>query len=389
MAPPFSGSLPALLAEAQRRAGLDDFGTGEWREGLERALAEFDEAGFSPAGAIAAREFLLANLVARLRTVEGFKANPQAMARPIVRPMIVTGIVRSGTTALHKLLAVDPQFQGAEHWLCAAPQPRPPRAEWADNPDFITAKAALDAMIAVAPEVLDDHGMAVDTVEESLNILSHCFHSNMLPSQFDIPRYDAWFKSTDDTFSYRYLADVMRLIGANDPDRTWLLKNPTDTFSLAEILEVFPDAMIVQTHRDPLQAVPSIVNLLRGAHRMFRGEENIDYPKIFAREQEMWALAMERADAVKDANPGRVFDVDFRHFVKNQMEVVRKIYDHFGLELRPEVENAMQDWLDAHPRKSSTMQRFTPEDFGASTEELKQRYAAYRERYGYAQADGA
>ncbi|MFV0645914.1 MAG: sulfotransferase family protein [Sphingomonadaceae bacterium] len=380
----FAGSTESLLAEARNRAGHNDFGPDEWREGLDRALDEFDEAGFSAEGAVAAREFLLANLVARLKAIAGFKANPDAMARPITRPMIVTGIVRSGTTALHKLLAVDPQFQGAEHWLCGAPQPRPPRAEWAGNPDFDQAKSALDIMIELAPEVLEDHGMAVDTVEESLNILVQNFHCNMFCSQFDLPRYDAWFKSTTDTASYRYLADIIRLIGANNPDLTWLLKNPTDTFSLAEVFEVFPDAMVVQTHRDPLQAVPSLVNLLGGAHRIFRGEGNIDYNRIFAREQEMWAQAMERAEAVKAKLPGRVFDVDFRSFVTDQMGVIRQIYAHFDLTLKPSVEQAMQEWLDANPRKSGTMQRFTPEDYGGSSEELIQRNAAYRQRYGYA-----
>ncbi len=202
-------------------------------------------------------------------------------------------------------------------------------------------------------------------------------------SQTSIPKYDAWYKSTDDTFSYRHFADNLRLIGANDPERTWLLKNPTDAFSLQQVLNVFPDAMIVQTHRDPLQAVPSIVNLLAGAHRFYVGEQ-ADMAKVFAREQEMWALAVERADAVKAAIPGRVVDVDFGNFVRDQMGVVQKIYDHFGLTLSAAAETAMRNWLAANPRKSTTMQRFTPEDWGGSTGNLVERYAAYRERYGFA-----
>lgn len=380
----FADARQDLVAEASKRTGLEDTGDDEWREGFDRLLDELDEAELSPEGAIAAREQIVGHLTARLRAVAGFKANPVAMERPIRRPLIVTGIVRSGTTALHKLLAQDPQFQGPEHWLCNAPQPRPPREEWSDNVDFCQSKAVLDAMFEVAPEMRDDHGMAVDTVEESLNILTHCFRTNMYASQFRIPRYDAWYRSTDDTPSYRYLADVLRLIGANDPDRTWLLKNPTDTFSMREVLNVFPDAMIVQTHRDPLQSVPSVVNLLRGGHRMFRGDGNIGDKAIFAREQEMWAQAMEAAEEVKSANPGLVFDVDFRTFVKNQMGVVRAIYDHFGLTLSPAAESAMVKWLKDNPRKSKTMQRFTPEDFGGSTSELLDRYADYRTKYGYA-----
>lgn len=380
----FAESKEALLAEARLRTGLEDFGSGEWREGYERLLEELDEAGFSSDGAFAAREHILSNLSARLKAVDGFARHPEAMKRPIRRPLIVTGIVRSGTTALHKLLAMDRQFQGAEHWICAAPQPRPPRTSWQDNADFERARVAMDAMAAVSPEVLDDHGMAIDGVEESLNVLSHGFHSNMFPSQYAIPRYDAWYRSTPDDASYRYFADVLRLIGAHEPDRTWLIKNPTDTFSLEEVLNVFPDARIVQTHRDPLQAVPSIVNLIGGAHRMFRGEGRVDYNAIFEREQEMWAEAMERADRVKEANPGRVLDVQFRDFVADQMSVVRAIYAHFDLSLSSTAEAAMREWLAANPRKSATMQRFTPEDFGGSTADLEARFQSYRRRFGYA-----
>ncbi len=376
-------SAEFLLSEAARRADLDDFGPDSYREGLDRLTSDLDGAGLKPEGEGAARETILAMLAARLKAVAGFKAHPEAMARPIVRPLVITGIVRSGTTALHKLLSMDPQFQGPEHWLCAAPQPRPPRESWAANPDFQRAKAALDAIIEIAPEVLEDHGAAVDDVEESLNILGQSFCSNMYPSQFDIPAYDSWYRSTDDTFSYSYLADVLRLIGAHEPNRRWLIKNPTDTFSMRQLLNVFPDAMIVQTHRDPLQSVPSVCNLLAGAHRVFRGDQT-DMAKVYAREQEMWALALEKAEAVKATVPGQVIDIQFKEFVRDQMAAVAQIYDHFGLTLSAEAEGAMRQWLADHPRRSTTMHRFTPEDFGGSTASLLERYKAYREQYGYA-----
>lgn len=378
----FAGTRQELCEEASRRTGLTDFGGTDFHEPLDILLNDLDDAGFSSGGAIGARENLLGFLTARLRATEGFKHHPEAMKRPIVRPLIVTGIVRSGTTALHKLLSMDPQFQGAEHWLCAAPQPRPARAEWAGNPDFQRAKAILDAMIEQAPEFFDDHGMAVDTVEESLNLLPQSFCSNMFPSQFVAPNYDRWYRAQDDTASYERFADNLRLIGAHD-ERRWLLKNPTDVFSLQEVLNVFPDAMVVQTHRDPLQSIPSVVNLIGAAHRLFRGDK-ADIPAVYAREEEFWALALSRADAIKDAHPGQVFDAQFGDFVKNQIGVVEQIYAHFGLELSAEAESAMRVWLEANPRRSTTMQRFTPEDYGHSSEGLKERYKAYRQRYGYA-----
>lgn len=380
----FATAHEALEEEARRRTGYDDFGADDYREGYGRLLDDLDHARLGDHGVVAAREQVLDFLTGRLRSIAGFKAHPDALRRAIVRPLIITGIVRSGTTALHKLLSMDPQFQGIEHWLTFAPQPRPARRDWPGNPDFERAREKLDALAAVAPEVIEDHGMAIDAVEESLHMLPQSFCSNMFPSQLDIPRYDAWYRATDDTFSYAHFANNLRLIGANEPpERTWLLKNPTDTYSLQQVLNVFPDAMIVQTHRDPLQAVPSIVNLLAGAHRVFRGAD-VEMARVFAREQEMWAEAMERADAVKATMPGRCLDVIFGDFVRDQMGVVQRIYDHFGLTLGAEAEDAMRDWLAANPRKSMTMQRFTPEDWGGSTAALVERNAAYRQRYGFA-----
>jgi hypothetical protein len=379
---PFAQSQDILIEEARTASGLEDLGRDDFREGYGRLLDELDFAGLSEAGGVAARYQLVGTLTARLRAVAGFKANPDAIARPIKRPLVITGIVRSGTTALHKLLSMDPQFQGAEHWLTAAPQPRPPREDWLQSPDFQRSKAQLDAMFEIAPEMLEDHDMSVDGVEESLNILAQSFCSNMFPSQFVIPSYDAWYRSSDDTFSYRHFADNLKLIGAREPHRSWLVKNPTDTFSLRQLLNVFPDAMIVQTHRDPVQAIPSIVNLIAGAHRIFRGEE-ADAEAIFAREQQFWAEAMARADAVKATMPGRVLDIFFNDFVEDQMAVVERIYDHFELSLGAEAEAAMRSWLEANPRRSTTLQRFTPEDYGHRTGELLEIYADYRRHYGF------
>lgn len=381
--PTFHASKDALLAEASERSGLYDFGNDDFREGYGRLLDELDEAGLSAEGAVMLREVIIANLTARLKAVEGFKQRPEALARVIRRPLVITGIPRSGTTALHKLLSMDSQFQGPEHWLCAAPQPRPPRAAWPANPDFQQAKAALDAMIAVAPEVLEDHGMAVDSVEESLNVLAADFCSNMWPSSFVIPAYDGWYRASDDTFAYRFLSDVLKLIGADGPDLTWLLKNPTDTYSMGQMLNVFPDAMIVQTHRDPLQSIPSLCNLLNGAHRAFRGD-SVDMHKVYSREEEFWALAMDRAEAVKQTIPDQHVDIEFRDFVADQMGVVRDIYDRFALVLSAEAESGMRGWLAANPRRSTTLHRFTPEDFGGSTAQLLTRYARYRTARGYA-----
>lgn len=372
----------AMLAASSARTGLDDFGDPSFRDGLDRLLADIRSLGLSDAHVTASAARIGQSLDARALAVAGLKAHPQVLGTPIRQPLIIAGLVRSGTTALHHLMSLDPQFQGPEHWLTVAPMPRPPRDRWADVPQYRAVADAMRAFVEAAPEMVDDHMMSAEGIEESLFILASGFASNMWPSMWPVPAYDRWYQSRDDTQSYRWLADVLRLIGNGD-ERRWLLKNPTDLYSLAEVLRVFPDALVVQTHRDPVGAIPSISHLILAARRVFCGDD-VDPADVGRREAEFWATALERAHAVRAGSDNRFLDVEFSSFTRDQLGTVRAIYDHFGLTLTGETERAMQAWLDDHPRRSSGGPRHRPEEFGLSEEGLRQRFAAYRQRRGYA-----
>lgn len=371
----------ALLAASTDRTGLSDFGDPAFREGFDLLLRDLRALDLAPDCVAASAYRIGQSLDTRALAVKGLKARPDLLADPIRAPIIIAGLVRSGTTALHLLMSLDPQFQGPEHWLTIYPMPRPPCEEWESVAEYRAEKAAVETFIAAAPEVFADHMMTVDGIEESLFILGASFASNMWPSMWQVPNYDRWYRERDDSDSYRWLADVLRLIGGGDR-RTWLLKNPTDLFSLREVLSVFPDARIIQTHRDPVEAMPSVSNLIYSARRAFCGEK-ADPGEVGEREAEIWAQALERADAVRGTRDNPVVDVDFRDFTRDQMGTIRRIYDAFGLTLTPETEAAMQQWLDAHPRRSGTGSKYKPEHFGLTREGLERRFATYRARHGY------
>lgn len=373
----------SLLADAVVRTGLSDFGDPSFREGYDRFLADLDAEGrLSEVGAAATEAQIGLLLRSRLATIAAWQARPDHAGRAVVAPLIITGIVRSGTTALHRLLAIDPQFQGIEHWLVRAPRPRPPAAQWPDDPDYRAAGAALDQMIAAAPEMLNDHMMTVDAVEESIFVLAPTFANNMFPSQWTVPAYDAWYRGIDERPCYRWLGDTLRLIGVDAPDRRWLLKNPTDLHAIDAVLDVFPDAKIIQTHRDPVDAIPSIANLLLAVRRMFEGDA-AEPRQILAREAEFWAEALQRTEMKKAQLPGSFIDIEFGGFVRDQMAAVDAIYRHFGLTLAPAVEAEMRAWLAANPRRSGRLQRHRAEDFGMSSGDLAARFAEYRKARGY------
>ncbi len=191
----------AMLAASAARTGLTDFGDGSFREGLDRLLAGIRALDLEPAFVQATAWRIGQSLDTRALAVKGFKQRPQVLEKPIKEPIIIAGIVRSGTTALHLLMSLDPQFQGPEHWLTLYPMPRPPREQWSEIPEYRTEKASLDAYLEASPESAEDHMMTAEGIEESLFILAGSFASNMFPSMWHVPNYDAWYRGRDDSDS--------------------------------------------------------------------------------------------------------------------------------------------------------------------------------------------
>ena len=367
-----------LHEQATKITGLEDFGDQTYREGLQTLLGSLEESaphiesmrGFA-AGLIGGV------LASRLRAEQGWKKFPQARKQPIRAPLIVVGIPRSGTTALQQLLALDPQFQSMEQWLTTYPKPRPPRQTWEGDADYQAEVATLAFVDQAVPEMAAMHHVEAGDASECLIPMAQSFCSNYFGSTLSVPAYDEWFLAQDQTTSFRRYADFMRLIGYGD-ERTWLLKNPSNILAIDALLEVFPDARIVQTHRDPIQAVTSTCSLLMGARKM-GGDPDIDGLRRYVakRETHIYATGIERIMKSRARAEGRILDIDFRAFNTEPLVQVQSIYQHFDLELRPQVRAAMQDWLDNNPPGKHGAHRYAPNDFGFDADRLRERFADY------------
>ena len=292
---------------------------------------------------------------------------------------MVIGVPRTGTTALHNLLGQDPQFQGIEKWLCAAPLVRPAREERDAHPQFRTCAEQTAQLFAIAPEVMAAHGIGADEVDECLVPMAQSFCSNWFTSQLDVPRYDAWFAAADETPSFRRYKDVLRLVGLTD-DRTWLLKNPSHVFGIDALLAVFPDACVVQTHRNPLSSLASLVNLLGNIMLAYTGSD-IDRPRRLARETAFWAEAVRRTMAAQARAPGRFINVLQPDIRRDPLGVVRRIYDHFGFELSASAERRMRDWAAANAETHAG-----GHDYARIADEapIRAAFADYMNRFGFA-----
>lgn len=370
--------IDALHDAATRQTGLSDFGDPAYRDGLGRFLAAIgDIPGNTERHFAVAEQTATSLLTSRLITQKSWTENPGWRDRSVVRPVIVMGIPRSGTTALHQLLSLDTQFQGIEHWLIWGPMARPPRARWADEPMYQATVKRIADWSAASPETMDAHSMGPDDFDECLTLMAQSFQSNYLTSMHDIPHYDSWFRSQDETPSYARYRDILQLMGIGD-DRPWLLKNPSHTFGVDAMLRVFPDACLVQTHRHPVQSIASLVNLLCG-FRSLMGVEDIDRSIVERREISFWSEAMRRTMAAEDREPDRIVNV-LQHDIRNDpLGVVQRIYRHFGLDLSAEAEARMRQWAADNPPHATSSHVYQPVD---SEQHVVEAFAPYIDRYG-------
>lgn len=390
----------ALHDAARSATGLEDFGRDDYLPGLRRLI---DAYRTDLPGDRVTREtcfaITLPGLVGRLHSERGWAEHPDCLARPIERPLIIAGIPRTGTTALHKLLSMDPRFQGLENWIIPNPIVRPARETWQDQPLYLAAVAAAAELVRNSPGAAAAHGIGADDVDECLALMMQSFVTNQIPSLLDLPSYDDWYLAQDEASSYRRLADNLRLIGYAEPEKTWLLKNPTHLLRMGTLLREFPDARIIHTHREPVATVLSMCSMLSA----FRGEPEPGSPAARAigpRQLRVYKIATERTMAVRERSPNTFHDVHQAALRANPMQVVREIYQSFALELEPDAERRMRRFLEAesaaqagdhpvgkpggNPIPLESKRTARAEDFGLTEAQIRSELAPYIERYGLA-----
>jgi hypothetical protein len=376
----FDGLHEAAIA----KAGLDDFGPTEYQEGLRQLLGGLDEDLQKPVsnrGRQIVANMLTDVLVARLLTQEGWKRNPEYQGRRIPKPLIIVGLPRTGSTALHKLLAVDPQFQGVPLWLYHAPMVRPPRDTWESNPWYQARKAEIQHPGDEKPVLTTNHDMSADTVDECIWGLQQNFVQHIFAAAFGTITYEAWWwRQRSEMSDYRRYVDLLRLIGLGDTDKRWLLKNPSHLFHMDALFEVFPDACVIQTHRDPAKSMLSIAHLAANSQRSIFGDK-IQPLLIGASESYKWLHGVLRAEQIRHQHEDRYFDIRHADFLRNPMREVENIYHRFGLELNDTTAAKMGQWIAAQTPEQKNGPRYTAEAVGLREDSLREMFKHYIERY--------
>ncbi len=380
-----SFDVPQLLADARAACnGLDDFGDASFRPALEvlcRAL--IDEAKLSETGAYLLRLKLLGHLSNRLRIEDYFKRYPEIAQETVAAPLVIVGLPRTGTTKLHRLLSRDPRFYWMAFWESQFPVPFPNETLQKPSARIAEAESMVAMMTTAMPKLMAIHPMAAEEADEEVMLMEHSLLS-AFNAYADVPSYMRWLDAHDQTPAYAYLRRMLQFLQWQKRQRgvtgeRWVLKAPHHLLRMDLLLRVFPGVQVIQTHRDPVQSIPSIASFIHTLWCIY--SEQADAHAAGRSWSETMQRALNHTIKVRQSAPKQFLDVRFEDTVKRPLEVVRAIYAFIGWPLQPTAESAMQAWLIEDQASHQGGHDYGPEQFGLSVEGLRDDFAEYRRRH--------
>lgn len=374
----------ALMAEARRRTRLGDFGEPSFVEPMGVLLRSVErEARLTPVGRFITRERLIGVLANRLQTEETCRREPSLGARPLAPPVLITGLQRTGTTLLHRLLASDPNRRWLASWEALNPVP-PPDAE---DRRVREAERAQSALRYLAPDFFAVHPVRAHGPEEDVLLLDQAFRSTVPEATLRVPTYARWLEEHDPRPAYRHMARLMRLLSAQGerdgrygPDARWLLKSPHHLEWLDVLFEVFPGTRVIWTHRDPAVAVPSFCSMVAHGRGVF--SDDVDPLEVGREWSRKVARLVDRALDARERAPADTFvDVRYEDLVADPIAEVRRVYERLDDPWSADLERGMRETLAGHPQHAFGRHRYRLEDFGLRRVDIDARFARYRARF--------
>jgi len=376
----------SLLDEAMRRAGSSDFGGDDFLVGMRVFLDSVErEADLSTLGRLSCRETLLRYLENRLRLTEYRTQHPEVAEHVIERPIFIVGLPRTGTTLLFNLLAQDPDNRAPLSWEVEWPVPPPEPETYETDRRIKDAEKLfgnLDRLIPTLPAI---HEFGAQLPQECVPINAHEFLSVQFHITFHVPSYQAWLDQQNMVRSYEFHRKFLQHLQNRYRKKRWALKSPAHLPAINELLEVYPDALIIHTHRDPGNVIPSLASL----HYAFRGmsSDTLDPARIGRNVMDTWSIQLQKAVDARRTHrdrPEQFFDAHFEDTLADPVDLLRRAYEHFGIELSDVARDRMSAFLAANPRGSRGVHRYVREDFGLDLEDIRRRFADYVDEFGVA-----
>jgi hypothetical protein len=368
-----------LLAEARATAQLDDFGGEDFLPGLRALLRTYDENAWTEKGRTRNRRRLLNLLATRLKVEAALARHPEILARPVTRPVVLTGLPRSGTSALFGLLGADPAARPLRLWETQCPDPLslPP-----GTPD--PRRAAIDAHYAQGrekrPEFTKIHFTSADTPEECVLLHAYAMHGVQMGVEIFLEPYASWYQAAacDLRGMYAYQKRLMQLLDWQRPGERWLLKAPAHLWGLDALIATFPDVAIVWSHRDPVACIASACSMTEALMATIPFERDRLGPAVL----EFYARSLDRGLAAREkADPARFFDVPYADFTRDPLGCAGRIYAHFALPLEGAARAALRAFAAENPEGKHGKHEYELAQYGLDEERVCARFAGYLARF--------
>jgi hypothetical protein len=374
----------ALMDLARAETGLSDFGPDDFVERLDvycRSLRE--EAGLSALGRFNNQQGILKSLKNRLLVEDLVARHPEVLDVEIGAPIIICGLPRTGTTHLHNLMSSDPALRSLVYWESLEPVLAPSELPAPGEPDprIARTQTGLDFMHAAMPYFDRMHEMTVDHVHEEIQLLMIDFSTMLMETSVYAPSWAAYYKAHDQTSSYRYLKKVLQCCQFQRGGDRWVLKSPQHLEQFPVLVDVFPDATFVVTHRDPVSVTASLGTMVAYGSRMSiahpdPGKLGADWA---ARIEEMLRACVRDRDVLP---ADRSIDVRFHEFMADDVGTVERIYELAGQPLTDGARAAMQQFMVDHPRGRHGAVEYDLTQLGLDPAERREALRFYSDRFG-------
>ena len=372
-----------LLAEAQRRTGLADFGDAAFREPLRIFLEALErEAKLHYVGRTLARADVLEWLENRLQIIEWTRRHPEIAAERIDAPLFITGLPRTGTSILHELLAQDPSHRVPLAWEVRHPCPPPDALTFGSDPRIERAEREVRFWCEIVPEYDAMHELGARVPVECIALMTPEFRCDELAGRHGVPSYAAWLASADMQPAYTWHRRTLQLLQWRNRRERWVLKAPSHMASLDALFAIYPDARVVQTHRDPLPVMASVASILFATARV--RSDAVDPQAVrgwFT--GETCAHLLQNAIRVRDGGRERNFaDVVYGDLMRDPIATIARVYERFGIAFSAEAESRMRSYLAAKPKGRHGAHHYEIAPAGAESDAERRRFRDYQQRYG-------
>lgn len=376
----------SILRAASRQSGLSDWGSDDsFREGLENLVQSCEkDCHLSPLGRILLRQAFIQHLRTRLHLQEWIKKEPSIRNEEIRRPLFVVGYPRTGTTLLHNLLCQDRRGRPLLLWEALDPVPPPDFHLGLDDPRIDRARWFVRLTSRyLAPRMNVIHPLHAEGPEECTYLLFNSFRTPAFSLMGSVVGYREWLRERGDgerLSVYEEYRRQLQFLQWGRPGRYWVLKSPLHIWGLDALLRLFPDALVVQTHRDMSKVVASTGSLMAVTRTMY--SDHIDCQRIRDEVWEHFHDFHEPMLRARAAHPGRVFDLHYRNLIRDPAAAVRSIQEYFGMTPDKGMEERVRQWVAHHPANKHGVHRYDLAQFSMTKADIDKLYGDYHEQFG-------